>query len=218
MFCFRRSESQSIRRSVALLTLLAFVIAAAPIPIPVTPIALSAAGVDEPFPCQGSRCGCRSAKQCWTACCCRKPSERKRWAEERNVQPPAYAILQDAVSSGGDERPAAATSRSCCSTSAAVAKPACPPEPRSTSCCVSTSTDEVAESSGESSDGDYVLMIRAMECRGHAHDISSIAWFHWSPAVPAAHDRLFETLAQRHYDDRADSFLIDPATPPPRLG
>jgi len=216
MFRLRRSKSRFIRSAAALLTLFSFVIAAVPIPLPVMPISLTAVGGEEPFPCQGSRCGCHSAKQCWTACCCRKPSERKRWAEEQQVRPPAYAILHDGSASAAQEQPVAPAGRSCCA--AAVASANTPASSPLESCRAQNASASVGESSDEPASVDYVLTIRALECRGMGHDLSSIAWFHWSPAAAIAHDRDFETLAQRHYSDRVDSCSIDPATPPPRFG
>jgi hypothetical protein len=46
-----------------------------------------------PFPCQGHDCGCASAEQCWTNCCCFSPEQHLRWAKEHNFVPPAYANL-----------------------------------------------------------------------------------------------------------------------------
>lgn len=214
MFRLRRSKSRYTRSAAALLTLFSFVISAVPVPLPVVPISSTAVVGEEPFPCQGSRCGCRSAKQCWTACCCRKPSERKRWAEEQQVRPPAYAVLHDGSASAEQERPAAG--RSCCS--AAVASAATPASSPLESCRGQDASTNVGDSSDELNEVDYVLTIRALECRGMGHDLSAIAWFHWSPSAAVAHDRDFETLAQRRHDERANSFSIDPATPPPRFG
>jgi hypothetical protein len=46
-----------------------------------------------PFPCQDHRCGCVSAEQCWTSCCCFTPAERIAWAERHHVQIPAQVQL-----------------------------------------------------------------------------------------------------------------------------
>ena len=217
MFRLRRSKSRYTRSAAALLTLFSFVVAAVPLPLPVVPISSNAGGGEEPFPCQGSRCGCRSAKQCWTACCCRKSSERKRWAEEQQVRPPAYAVLHDRSPSAEQEQPVATAGRSCC-VAAAVASADTPAASAPESCHAQAACASAGESTDAPADIDYVLTIRALECRGMGHDLSAIAWFHWSPSAAVAHDRDFETLAQRHHDDRADSFSIDPATPPPRFG
>lgn len=50
---------------------------------------------DEPFPCQGCGCGCKTAEQCWTGCCCFTPSQRIAWAKANGVKPPDYAVLVD---------------------------------------------------------------------------------------------------------------------------
>jgi len=47
--------------------------------------------VSQPFPCQDNPCGCQSAEQCWTSCCCYTVEEHWAWARDHNVQPPPYA-------------------------------------------------------------------------------------------------------------------------------
>lgn len=216
MFRLRRSEPRYLRCAVAALTLVSFVIAAIPMPLSVVPLASSHVGGDEPFPCQGGRCGCRSAKQCWTACCCRKPSERKKWAEEHQLVPPAYAILHDAAESARTESSTATSPRSCCAAGGAsdqsVARAA------EKNCCATAKATPQTTAPDEQQAADYVLMIRAMECRGLGYDLSTIVWFQWTPVVPVVYERDFERLSHRLVDDRADSLVIDPATPPPRIG
>lgn len=72
--------------------LLAFCAALLPVPLPTaeTPPFDSV-----PFPCQGRGCGCKSAKQCWTSCCCHSPAQRLSWAKRKNVTPPEYAVLSE---------------------------------------------------------------------------------------------------------------------------
>jgi hypothetical protein len=48
---------------------------------------------DTPFPCQFSRCGCQTAEQCRTSCCCHSKQERVAWAVERGVDPDRVAVL-----------------------------------------------------------------------------------------------------------------------------
>ena len=48
----------------------------------------------ERFPCEADACGCVSARECWTHCCCFSPAERLAWAAWAGVKPPAY-VLQD---------------------------------------------------------------------------------------------------------------------------
>lgn len=47
----------------------------------------------QPYPCQNSACGCKSAMQCWTSCCCNSPAQRLAWAKKHRVTPPTYAKL-----------------------------------------------------------------------------------------------------------------------------
>jgi hypothetical protein len=46
-----------------------------------------------PFPCQDHDCGCTSAEQCWTNCCCFSPEQHLAWARQHQITPPAYANL-----------------------------------------------------------------------------------------------------------------------------
>jgi hypothetical protein len=45
----------------------------------------------QPFPCQNHPCGCATAEQCWTHCCCFTPEEHWTWAQANHVNPPSYA-------------------------------------------------------------------------------------------------------------------------------
>ena len=46
---------------------------------------------DERHPCESCRCGCGSAVECWTNCCCFSPTERARWALVNDVPIPIWA-------------------------------------------------------------------------------------------------------------------------------
>ncbi|AMV35434.1 hypothetical protein VN12_25310 [Pirellula sp. SH-Sr6A] len=74
------------------------------LPIPVPTAGLAEKDSAQPFPCQNRPCGCKTAEQCWTGCCCFTPSERLAWAEENGVAPPSYAQLpasDDTAGQGG---------------------------------------------------------------------------------------------------------------------
>ena len=60
-------------------------------PIPVSTFSVLDKDNSQPFPCQSCACGCRTAEQCWTNCCCFTPAERFSWAEKNGVTPPWYA-------------------------------------------------------------------------------------------------------------------------------
>ncbi|MFO0858508.1 MAG: hypothetical protein U0640_14265 [Phycisphaerales bacterium] len=42
----------------------------------------------ERYPCESCGCGCASANECWTHCCCHSEHERLVWAIENGVMPP----------------------------------------------------------------------------------------------------------------------------------
>lgn len=47
------------------------------------------------YPCEACGCGCASAEECWTACCCHTLHERLVWAIENGVMPPASVEVTD---------------------------------------------------------------------------------------------------------------------------
>ncbi|HTU89291.1 MAG TPA: hypothetical protein VMF69_04265, partial [Gemmataceae bacterium] len=60
---------------------LAYLLAALEIPLPIFVHKISS----QPFPCQDHPCGCQTAEQCWSHCCCFTPEERWAWAQAHNV-------------------------------------------------------------------------------------------------------------------------------------
>lgn len=50
----------------------------------------------ERFPCEDCGCGCTSARECWTHCCCHTEHERLEWAIKSGVMPPAEVEFSDA--------------------------------------------------------------------------------------------------------------------------
>jgi hypothetical protein len=47
----------------------------------------------ERYPCVSCACGCATARQCWTSCCCHTPEERLAWAIGNGVNPPEYVTF-----------------------------------------------------------------------------------------------------------------------------
>lgn len=79
-----------------LLTVIAFLAAS----LGVVPSPLMVAGWfgvvwSSPYPCQDHACGCASAHECWTECCCHTEHERLVWAIEHGVLPPAGVTFTD---------------------------------------------------------------------------------------------------------------------------
>lgn len=199
------------RRIVASLTLLAFLTAYFPIPVPV----LRGTAANEAFPCQGGRCGCASARQCWTSCCCLSPRERKAWAEREGVTPPEYAVLEEAAA---PDKPTGETARGCCAPRAVAKAP-----PAKAACCAAAGCDSsdgddapVGAKSAEVQETHYALTVVAMKCRGAASEFNSLMWFVWhAPSLTVLGDHGVD-LDQRIVDERAASFAADLVPPPPR--
>jgi hypothetical protein len=71
-------------------------------------------------------CGCATAEQCFTSCCCNTPAETLAWAKAHRVEPAVLAALEQRVASGS-QLVAKATKSSCCSSTAPAAEePCCP--------------------------------------------------------------------------------------------
>jgi len=97
---------------------------------------LAAKDRSQPFPCQDKPCGCNSAKQCFSSCCCHTPKELLAWARANGLEPAVLTALthrmaaethqQDSPSPPSTE--SASRKASCC-----VTEPAAPP--REASCC-----------------------------------------------------------------------------------
>ncbi len=47
------------------------------------------------YPCEGCACGCASARECWTRCCCHSEHERLVWAILAGVMPPDDVVFSD---------------------------------------------------------------------------------------------------------------------------
>jgi hypothetical protein len=115
-------------RQLTWLILAGYVIVVSGIPLPVasgpppagSPASKRLAGKDRsrPFPCMDKPCGCATAEQCFSSCCCNTPAELLAWAEAHRLDPATLTALQkratdplptpDAASccSSGDEAPA----------------------------------------------------------------------------------------------------------------
>ena len=90
----------------------------------VNPVAAARlAGKDRstPFPCMDKPCGCATAEQCFTSCCCNTPTETLAWARAHRVDPAVIEALTQPVAKAS--RPAASRAGSCCS--AASSEPSC---------------------------------------------------------------------------------------------
>jgi len=62
------------------------------VPLPAVLSSADQVAANSPFPCQHHRCGCRDSEQCWRDCCCFSMEEKLAWAQQNNVEPPAYVV------------------------------------------------------------------------------------------------------------------------------
>lgn len=149
------------------------------------------------FPCQDRACGCRTAEDCWTNCCCFSDKEKLAWAAENGVQPPEwFRPIANSVSVAALNLEA--TPCACCKCDAkreSVREPAKAREP-------------TKYSSG------IVLQFVQQKCRGDIDYLSSrIILTFDRPAIaePDAVERLEPATVAIHAP-----LLLPPPTPPPR--
>jgi hypothetical protein len=115
---------------------------------------------DEPFPCQFSRCGCKTREQCRQSCCCHTKQQKIAWAQQRGIDPNRVAVLTAAEQEllAISTPKLAAASPTCCGTgSGSSCKPAKKP------CC-----GGIAK--GEKPQLRWVLAIEAQKCGGTGVD------------------------------------------------
>jgi hypothetical protein len=187
------------RRCVCTLLLVAYAITAAGVPISV---ASSPPKSGEIFPCMTSSCGCRTADQCWRSCCCHSLAERLAWAQKRGIDPPAFALLDQARTAGLD--PAR-----CCRSASQTANAA----GKDHSCC----SDKTAQVPPSNNHNNHIVAWRVLACRGQS--------LHWLAAAPnlinvrpaVSYETLLLGWLGPATSDIAGGEASDPAVPPPEL-
>ena len=212
-----------LRRITTWLAIIGYAIVASGLPLPLGIVAPAAsasaakslAGKDRsrPFPCMDKACGCATADQCFTRCCCNTPAETLAWARAHQVEPAVLLALEHRVSQSEQDRlkvTKATKIPSCCSASATEAE---------TSCCatVPAATKRVPseDQSPEQPRGRSVTLRAMLACGGIVAE-----WFTAGAALPP--HRVELSLAMSVLDvcapaDEAGECLCDPpAAPPPR--
>lgn len=121
------------RRGITWLALACYAVVTSGLPLPMGAVApsgpvdstvtalLAAKDRSRPFPCRDKPCGCVSAEQCFTTCCCNTPAETLAWARAHGVEPAVLAALERRVAV---ETPAPATA-SCCASAKTPVTPSC---------------------------------------------------------------------------------------------
>ena len=83
---------------------------------------LAAKDRSQPFPCMDKPCGCATAEQCFTSCCCHTPAETLAWARARGLKP---AVLEALARRAGVAEVAKAKPAGGCCAAKATKQPAC---------------------------------------------------------------------------------------------
>ena len=116
------------------LAIIGYALVASGLPLPVDSLTAAAsdpaaarrlAGKDrsQPFPCMDKPCGCATAEQCFTSCCCSTRAERLAWGRAHRVEAAVLAALEWRMTTDIDSADAVPTERSCCSAKARRSSP-----------------------------------------------------------------------------------------------
>lgn len=175
----------------------------------------------QPFVCQNSPCGCKTAEQCWTNCCCFTPAKRLAWAEKNGITPPSYAQRPTSDDTASDRKSIGSN----VGEDAAEAKSNCG-EPRK-ACCEKLTTKTLSsqtakadrvESKALSSTAKrkVVLSMFVLKCQGKSSAFTLLPWTILASiekVVMFEHE--FGPAHQTTIEDPSPVFL-KPDTPPPK--
>lgn len=179
-----------------------------PIPLPETPENAAL----EPFPCMYCQCGCRSAAQCWSHCCCHTLVERIEWARDHGVRPPDFALAA-AAEEGLDlewlkppEIASGAAKTAVCFREKVGEKH---------SCCCHHDEGPSSHAPRPANSSKSLVGWRALECQGKDSSLTSVA-----PAIPLARESGVLAHSTRAWlgpplSDRAAMVAVSPPVPPP---
>jgi hypothetical protein len=177
------------------LALVGQVIAVVGLPLP----AASAKDVSRPFPCQHRACGCLSAGDCWTSCCCFTAAQRVAWAQEHDAEVPQTLVEQA-------EQEAAAHECGEGECSDVRAKP----------CCTKHSQPPVKPKAASSKQTGWLVVIQARRCQGAAGDEGDVSPT-LSPAAPHLWRYEWVLVASLPVESTSAETIADlPPAPPPR--
>ena len=170
--------------------LFAYLLAVFGVPVP----AASARSQQGGYICQQGACGCQSASECWTGCCCFTPEQRWAWAKRHHIVPPPNA--EKPTGPGWEsprQREAAKPKPACCvkSSGQKSPQPASSSSPAPTSArgnhetpkkqtAAQTALAKAAKASKSTGQGvRWQVSIAAQKCRG-----SAAAWISVDAALP----------------------------------
>lgn len=155
----------------------------------------------ERYPCEDHACGCISAHECWTHCCCHTPHQRLVWAITHGVKPPADVHFSSGEWLAAASDAQAGTHELC----------VCDVKDRLDR---GIATGRVSEEAEKPSG----LTISALACKG----IQQILATSVPPAAPPSLGQLIGPVAASSIsapgEQRSDSRALEVRPPPPRLG
>lgn len=225
----------SLQRLTTWLAVTGYVLVASGLPVPmgiVSPgdaahpaAARRLAGKDRsrPFPCMDKACGCATAEQCFTDCCCHTPSETLAWARARGIEPAVIAALQRRVAVPPSPAKAACCSsqKSCCGrepveTTAATGVDICSDYQSLAAAAAPAHEPDECDEPASRPDRPRSIVLRAMlACGGIASQ-----WFTAAASLPppVVGSPLLFTLCGRIclHDDVDECLPASPDAPPPR--
>jgi hypothetical protein len=221
---FGMHRNAAVHRFVAWLSLVGYVVVASGLPLPwgavapgsVSPAAEKRLAVKDrstPFPCMDKPCGCVTAEQCFSNCCCNTPAETLAWAKAHNVDPAVIAALQRRVAAPAETT---ALASSCCSVK------------NQSSCCSATSAlascdeAETVALAAESADiepvSSHTIVLKSMlACGGIVSQWFSIGGAPPPPVVVAVAAITPRAEAILPGDEIFSCERAEPAAPPPRV-
>ncbi len=155
-----------------------------------------------PYPCMNRPCGCQSAEECWTSCCCTTKAERIAFVLENGLAMPA--ALQ-----GSEDTPS--SRKGCCSAKSTLA--AC----TATGCSKGVGHCDKCQPSKKDSRNRTVLFSSAMKCKG----LTSMLVQFGGALVPASATKPVLIVQNEGYltptDDLRTGATLPPPAPPPRI-
>ncbi len=173
---------------------------------------LSAKDRSRPFPCMDKPCGCASAEQCFTNCCCNTPAELLAWARARRVDSAVIAALsRRAAAPGGTTSPPQQAAR-CCST---AARPACCAEADQPACCGAT-PPVPAEPEAVPVAAPAVVLRAMLACGGIVAEWLAVGGSLPPPPVAACDRGGPPAAALTLFNESSLSERVAPEGPPPR--
>jgi hypothetical protein len=200
----------------------ALVVSGLPLPLgggqPASPTSAAAkrlAGKDrsQPFPCMDKPCGCATAEQCFSSCCCNTPAELLAWARAMKADPGVVAALvrRATTSAPAAERCCAAAQSECCAAAAES------PMANSDDQCCSAQASPIAVGDEPCDTPTHGVSLRAMRaCKGLAAEWLSIG-VALPPVAPAVVSCVADTPSRiACFDVSISGSRVAPDAPPPR--